>query len=158
MGRQGTQLNSAIGAGQALGGIGQQGVGNQLGLLGVQNNALGTAGTMGNTLAGIGQQGFQNQLATAQGLMGIGNQQQGLGQQSKNIGYQDFLNQKQYPFQQVDYMKGLIQGLPVNQMSTANTAPTPSLAQQLIGNGIGAYNMFNSQPANTMQPVVGGPK
>lgn len=115
-----------------------------------RTGALTGAVGAGNTLAGIGQTQFSNQLAGAQGLMGIGNQQQGLNQASLNIGYQDFLDQKKYPFQQVDYMKGLIQGLPVNQTSTANTGSAPSLASQLISSGIGGYNLGNQfQPIST---------
>ncbi|MGL4958443.1 MAG: hypothetical protein ACRC49_05485, partial [Plesiomonas sp.] len=45
-----------------------------------QGTALTGATGAGQTLAGIGQQGFANQLAVNQGIMGIGNQQQQLGQ------------------------------------------------------------------------------
>jgi hypothetical protein len=113
-----------------------------------QTTSLTGAAGAGNTLANIGQTQFQNQLASAQGLMGVGNQQQGLNQSSLNIGYQDFLNQRQHPYQQIDYARGLIQGLPVGQTMTANTGSAPSLSQQLISGGIGAYNM-----ANQFQPI-----
>lgn len=73
--------------------------------------------------------------------MGIGNQQQGLQQQGINADYSSFLEQRQHPYQQVDYMRGAMQGLPMTQTSTANTTAAPSLTQQLISNGIGGYMM-----------------
>lgn len=141
MGRQQGALNSAVGAGSAIGNIGQQGVGNQMSMFGQQNQALGTAGGLGNTLAGIGQMGFQNQLATNQGLLGIGNQQQNLTQAGNDVGYQNFLDQRNHPYQQAQFMQQGMQGLPMTQTSTANVSQAPSLAQQLISSGIGGYQI-----------------
>lgn len=98
----------------------------------------GAAGA-GNTLAGIGQQNFQNQLAANQGLMGIGNQQQGLQQQGLDVGYQNFLDQRDHPLKQAQIMQSGYQGLPMTQTTTANVGSAPSLAQQLISSGIGGY-------------------
>jgi hypothetical protein len=106
-----------------------------------QNQANQGAVYGGQTLAGIGQQGFQNQLAVNQGIMGIGNQQQQLGQQGLNVGYQNFQDQLNDPMKKIGYMQQGMQGLPMNQVSTANTTPPPSLTQQLISNGIGGYMM-----------------
>jgi len=111
-----------------------------------QQGALTGAAGAGQTLAGIGQQGFQNQLAVNQGIMGIGNQQQQLGQKSLDIGYQDFQNQVNDPLKKLGIMQSGMQGLPVTQTSTANTTPAPSLTQQLISNGIGGYMMGGGKP------------
>jgi hypothetical protein len=106
-----------------------------------RQGAFTGASGAGQTLAGIGQQGFQNQLAVNQGIMGIGNQQQQLGQKSLDVGYQDFQNQVNDPLKKLGIMQQGMQGLPVTQTSTANTTPAPSLTQQLISNGIGGYMM-----------------
>lgn len=97
----------------------------------------------GNTLANIGQTTFQNQLAQNQGLMGIGNQQQGWEQQGLDTGYQNFLEQRDHPLTQARIMQSGYQGLPMTQTTTANTTPAPTLAQQLISSGIGGYMMGN---------------
>jgi hypothetical protein len=122
---------------------------NAQGQFNADQNRMGTsltgAGTMGNTLAGIGQQGFQNQLAVNQGIMGIGNQQQGLEQKGLDIGYQNFVDQRDQPYKQAGFMASALNGLPMTQTNTATTTPAPSMTNQLIGNmsagyGIGAYN------------------
>ena len=100
----------------------------------------------GNTLAGIGQQGFQNQLAVNQGIMGIGNQQQALNQTGLNVGYQNFVDQRDDPQKKLGIMQQGYNGLPVSQTSTANTTPAPSFASQLIGNGIAGYALGGPGP------------
>jgi hypothetical protein len=125
------------------------------------NRQLGTysqASNLGSSLAGIGQQGFQNQLAANQGLMGIGNQQQQLNQQSLNTGYQDFLAQRQHPYQQAEFLRAAYSGLPMTQQTTSTFTPAPTMTQQLIGNmtagyGLGQYYPQNPQnPQNTPRP------
>lgn len=120
---------------------------NAQGQFNADQNRMGTMATGaiggGQTLAGIGQNVFQNQLATNQGLLGIGNQQQGLDQKSADIGYEQFQQQKQHPYQQAQYMQSFLQGLPMTQTTTATTTPAPTLAQQLISSGIGGYQLGN---------------
>lgn len=98
----------------------------------------------GNTLANIGQQGFQNQLAVNQGIMGIGNQQQALNQTSLNVGYQNFVDQRDDPLKKLGIMQQGYNGMPMTQTTTANTTPAPSFASQLIGNGIAGYTLGQS--------------
>lgn len=108
----------------------------------------GQAGSMGQTLSGIGQTGFQNQLALNQGVMGIGQQQQGLNQKSLDTGYSDFLRQQQHPYDQLKFMQAGLQGLPMTQTSTANFTPAPTFMQQLVGSmagGAGLAGYMNPQ-------------
>lgn len=114
-----------------------------------RNTALSSAGGMGSTLAGIGQQTFQNQLASNQNLLNIGNQQQQLGQAGLNVGYQNFLDQRNHPYRQAQFMQSGLQGLPMTQTSTATVGQAPTLWQQMLSAGIGGYQLGNS---------VGGPK
>jgi hypothetical protein len=104
-----------------------------LGLQGLQT-ALQGAGQMG-ALGGqqFGQQrdtlGLQNQFGTQQ-------QQQVqniLGQQ-----YEDFLAQKKFPYQQLEFQSNLLRGTPSGSTQTMYTAP-PSAASQLIGAGTALY-------------------
>jgi hypothetical protein len=118
---------------------------NAQGQFNADQNRMGTMATgaagAGQTLSGIGQNMFQNQLATNQGLLGIGNQQQGLAQRSADIGYEQFQQQRQHPYEQARYMQNFLQGLPMTQTATATMTPAPTTAQQLISSGIGGYQL-----------------
>jgi hypothetical protein len=114
--------------------------------MGRMSGNLTGAATAGNTLAGIGQQNFQNQLATNQNLLGIGNQQQALGQRGLDVGYQNFLDQRNHPYQQAQFMQQGLQGLPMTQTATAQVGSAPTLTQQLISAGIGGYQLGSGRP------------
>lgn len=141
-------LNTRLGDIQATGL--QSAFTNAQGQFNADQNRSGTmltgAGSMGNTLAGIGQQGFQNQLAVNQGLLGIGNQQQGLEQKGLDVGYQNFLDQRNHPYQQAQFMQQGLNGLPMTQTSTAQVGSAPTTMQQLISSGIGGYQLATGKP------------
>lgn len=85
------------------------------------------------------QQGTQ-QANTALGQqMQLGALQQGKEQQGLDMAYQDFLTQKNYPYQQLSYMSNLVRGTPMgmNTASQVYQAP-PSTASQLAGLGTAA--------------------
>ena len=98
--------------------------------------------------AGLGLQGIQQQLAAAQTLGGLGQQQyqQGLGltgaqlqagaqiqaleQQQMAQRYQDFINQQQFPYKQVEFASGILRGFqPTGTTSTFYQAPGSTLGQ-----------------------------
>jgi len=74
--------------------------------------------------------GLQNQL---------GGQQQAQTQKGLDVAQQDFLTQKNYPYQQLSYMANLVRGTPMgmNTQSQVYQAP-PSTAQNLTALGLGA--------------------
>ena len=104
-----------------------------LGLQGLQT-ALQGAGQLG-ALGGqqFGQQkdvlGIQNQFGTQQQqqVQGI------LGQQ-----YEDFLAQKKFPYQQLEFQSNLLRGTPSGSTQTMYTAQ-PGAASQLVGAGTALY-------------------
>ena len=108
-----------------------------LGLQGLQTGlqAAGQLGTLGQTQ--YGQQMGINQLQNQYGA-----QQQAQNQQGLSQGYQDFLNQQDYPYKQIGFMSDLIRGLPLGQQSTAQMyqAP-PSAMQNVAALGMGAYGL-----------------
>jgi hypothetical protein len=111
-----------------------------LGLQGLQT-ALQGAGALGNL--GATQFGQQTQAIGLQGQMGGVQQQQ--QQNVLNQQYQDFLNQKQYPYQQLGFMSDTLRGLPLAQTSSA-TYQNPSMLSQVAGLGTaaaGAYGLAN---------------
>ena len=102
--------------------------------------------------AGLGLQGLQTALTGAgqqfqQGMdvnklqAGYGTQQQ---QQVQNIlgqQYEDFLAQKKFPYQQLEFQSNLLRGTPSGSTQSLYTAP-PSTGSQLLGAGTslaGAY-------------------
>jgi hypothetical protein len=127
--------------GQAAQQLGEQSrqFGAGLGLQGLQT-ALQGAGALGNL--GATQFGQQAQALGLQGQMGGVQQQQ--QQNILNQQYQDFLNQKQYPYQQLSYMSDMLRGLPLSQ-TTSSVYSNPSMLSQVAGLGTaaaGAYGMY----------------
>lgn len=122
MGEQSRQF----GAGQALAGYGQ-------------------ANQAGQTLANIGQ--FQQNADLARlGLQtSTAAQEQALNQQMRDLDYQDFLRESEYPYTQLQRYGNLLSGVPqaTNTTSTTN-APAPSVASQLLGTGLGALGMYKT--------------
>jgi hypothetical protein len=99
--------------------------------------------------AGLGLQGLQTALTGAgqqfsQGLdinklqQAYGTQQQ---QQVQNIlsqQYEDFLAQKKFPYQQLEFQSNLLRGTPSGSVQSMY-APSPSTGSQLVGAGTALY-------------------
>jgi len=89
------------------------------------NNAYGAATQQYNT--GLGQQ------------LQMGNMQQAQEQRGLDTAYQDFLGQKNYPYQQLSYMANLVRGTPMGMNSASQVYQGPgNIAGQIAGLGIGA--------------------
>lgn len=100
-----------------------------LGIQGLQT-ALQGAGTLSN----IGGTEF-GQQAQALGLQNqFGTQQQQQQQNILNQQYQDFLTQKQQPYNQLSFMQSMLSGLPI-QSSVQNVYSNPSMVSQVAGLG-----------------------
>ncbi len=138
------QLN--LGAGQL--GMNAAQVGNQAGQLGIgagnlalgqgqlYNQAAGTMGNLGALTQNAYTQGLQNLLAT-------GGIQQQLQQQQLSLAYQDFLNQQQWPYQQLNFAQGILSGTPYSRtMNTLSTAPGGDSTGGLLGLGTTALGLF----------------
>jgi hypothetical protein len=84
--------------------------------------------------------GISQNMGIAQLQNQFGGQQQ---QQVQNIlsnNYQDFLAQKQYPYQQLEFMSGLMRGTPMGTVSSMYQSPGSALGQ-VAGLGMGAYGL-----------------
>lgn len=139
--------------------------GRQSGMLGAQQQAKATsAGAFGGYRQGIesaerernlmqqmndiqaqGSQSAYN-AATQQANTAIGQQtqlgalQQQQAQRPLDLAYQDFLTQKNYPYQQLSYMNNLIRGIPMGMSSQSQVYQgSPSTLQTLGALGMGAY-------------------
>lgn len=98
-----------------------------------QNTQLNAAGALGT----LGNNAYNQQSGSLQNELQAGNQQQAQTQGNLTLGYQDFLNQQQYPYAQQNYLNGVLNNYkpPSSTMQYANqpiNAPlTNSPAQQL---------------------------
>jgi hypothetical protein len=104
----------------------------------------GQAGQMGQTLTNIGQ-AEQNADIARLGLQGqTAAQEQALNQQYLDTGYQDFQRQSEAPYTNLSRYMSLLQGVPITpNTSSSTTAPSPSVASQLLGTGLGAASLYN---------------
>lgn len=92
-------------------------------------------------LGQLGQTQFGQQKDILQGQLSAGAQQQGLEQQRLSQAYQDFQNQRQYPYQQLAFMSDMLRGLPLSQQTQTMYQAPPSQMSQLAGLGMGAYGL-----------------
>jgi hypothetical protein len=99
-------------------------------------------------LQGAGQLGTLGGQEFAQGMdinklqNAYGGQQQALQQQGLTQAYEDFQNQRNYPYKQLGFMSDMIRGLPLGQQSTRQVyEPAPSTTSQLAGIGTAAYGL-----------------
>lgn len=113
--------------------------GADLGLRGYQ-----TADQAAQTMANIGQAQSQSDLARLGFQQSTAAQEQALEQQKRDLDYQDFLYERDYPYMQYQRYANLLSAVPQATSSTATTtAPAPSLGQQIMGAGLGALGAYN---------------
>jgi hypothetical protein len=112
---------------------------------GQQLAGLGQAGQMAQTLSNIGTGQSQADQARFGMQQSTAAQQQALQQQYLDTAYQDFLRQRDYPAEQMQQYSSLLRGVPVTPSSTTTTyAPSPGIAQQIMGTGLGALGMYKT--------------
>lgn len=85
-------------------------------------------------------QGLQQQAAS--GMISSGEAQRSLDQMALDLAYADFVEQREYPFQMVNYAMGALKGVPYETTQTSlqqgqQYIQTPSVYGQTIG-GLGA--------------------
>ena len=78
-------------------------------------------------------------------LRQVGEQRQAQEQQLLDIGYSDFLSERDFPRQQLGYLSGIMHGVPVSpQSETSVYQRPPSAGQQLLGYGLGGLGLARS--------------
>ncbi len=125
--------------------------GADLGLRGAATG-LQAAGQLGQ----LGQTQFEQQKDILQGQLSAGAQQQGLEQQRLSQAYQDFQNQRQYPYQQLAFMSDMLRGLPLSQQSQTMYQAPPSTLSQIGGLGLTAYGLFGGSNPMISRRAEGG--
>jgi len=132
---------TGLAAGQATGALGQT-----LGGLGYEQGVLGLQGA--SQLGSLSQTGQALGLQGAAALDTVGAEQQGLNQQNLNVGYQNFQNQQQYPYQQLGYLSQILSGTATpttvpGSSTSAQTGYAPSYGASPLSQSLGLYNLLN---------------
>lgn len=132
-----SSLNNQNAQQQSQLGMAATGANNQYGLQAAQ---LGLSA--GQAQQGLGAATQQAQQGDNAALLNAGTIQQNQQQNALNTQYQQFLNQTYAPYQQANWMSGILRGVPVtaNQTVTGYQAP-PSPVSQIAGLGLGAAGL-----------------
>jgi hypothetical protein len=108
-----------------------------LGLQGLQTG-LQAAGQLGQ----LGGQQFQQGLDINKLRSAYGGMEQAQTQKGLDVGYQNFLNQQNYPYKQLGFMSDLLRGTPTGSSSVTNMyQPAGSGLQDIAGLGMGMYGL-----------------
>jgi len=107
------------------------------------------AGMQGMSNLGAVGQNIYGQQANALGIQNaFGGQQQ---QQTQNVlsqQYQDFLNQQNNPYKQLNFMSDIIRGTPTSNLGTSVYQAPPSTLSQVAGLGALAQGLFGGSTTN----------
>lgn len=90
------------------------------------------------------QQGIDQGLAALQAMANLGAVQRGIESEGITADYNQFREERDFPYKQVQYMQSLLQGLPLAAQNY--TYQQPSLASEMAGTSAGAealYDIFN---------------
>jgi hypothetical protein len=124
----------------------QQDFQNKLGALGqVQAGASGMAG-MGSSLMGIPGMAQQMELQRLAAMQQGGGYIDSLTRGAMDLDYQDFINQQNFPYQQMNFLTGIMHGVPIGYQTDQVQFQRPSAGglSGLIASGAGLFsNLYN---------------
>lgn len=111
-------------------------------------SAASAMGGLGGQLAGLGQMYSNLGWNDVNMLRNQGLAQEQLNQASMDIGYQDFVNQRDYDRNNVTWMSGILNGLPNTSTTSSASYQSINPYSQMLGAGIGAAGLYSnmSQP------------
>jgi hypothetical protein len=122
-------------------GLGYQGAESLARLgMGQQAAALQQAQTLGQ----VGSQRQGLTLQQAQALERQGGLQQQQTQRELDMSYQDFLNQRDFERQNINFMSNILRGVPVQPSTVQNTYANPNPLAQFGGLGIAGLGLMRS--------------
>jgi hypothetical protein len=107
--------------------------------------AFGQLGQFGQTMTNLGSAQQQADISRFGLQQGTAAQEQALGQQQRDLDYQDFLRESDYPYMQYQRYANLMSGVPqATQTTRTESAPAPGVAQTLLGGGLAAAGIYNT--------------
>jgi hypothetical protein len=126
-----------VGSAETAARLGFAGLGADQATRGMQMDAARLLGTLGGQDQRMAYERLRN-------LQAAGQIQRQLGQQGRDIGYQDFLRQQAFPREQLALYNAMLQGLPIQPGSTQATYGGPSSTQQMLGAGISGVGLYRA--------------
>tara|TARA_R110000772_G_scaffold23371_5_gene62561 strand:- start:117 stop:1175 length:1059 start_codon:yes stop_codon:yes gene_type:complete len=94
-------------------------------------------------LMGAGRDINQDAISRIQALQGIGSQQRALQQAGLDIGYEDFMRQRDFAQSQLGLFGNLLRGVPVQPQQRVSTfQQQPGLFQTAVGAGLGGLGLY----------------
>jgi len=121
---------------------------NQLGAMGQQTSSALAANSIGQNRADLGR------LAQAQELLRLQSMQQaGAGvdtrtQGALDLGYQDWTNQQNYPYQQMNWLQSMLSGVPMGYNQEGVQFQRTNPLSQLAGLGTAAAGAYGAYKGN----------
>lgn len=146
---------------QTIAGLYNTGYQNATGEL---NTAANAAGQGAYSLGALGNEALSTGLSGANAQLQTGGLQQQLGQAQLSTNYQQFLQQQAYPYQQLSWLSGIINGTGPNMGSTTQGAsvgqsmgqtPGPNMGSSIIG-GLAALASFFKDGGRVPKAAGGG--
>jgi len=77
-------------------------------------------------------------------LRNIGLDQQRQTQASLDLGYQDFINQRDYEMQMLNFYNSMIRGMPISSNSNVIQYENSNPYSEMLGMGLGAASLYNA--------------
>lgn len=97
----------------------------------------------GQQMGALGEAIRRLQAGDAAALETVGRAQQGLGQQSLDLAYEDFLRQQNYPREMVDWMSQIVRGLPAPTATmTTNVGPADAYGPSPLAQIASLYSTY----------------
>jgi len=94
-------------------------------------------------LAGLDKSEQALDLGRLKALSDVGSQRQALMQRAYDQQYQDFLAQREYPYQQLERFSAILQGMPAQpSFSERQYRPQANPMMQMMQTGLGAYGAY----------------
>ena len=104
--------------------------------------AMGRGLKGAGVLADLTKQEQALDLQRLKSLSDVGTQRQDMLQQAYDTAYEDFITQREYPYEQLERYNAMLQGLPKQPAYTKSFySPRANPTAQLLQTGLGAYGM-----------------
>ena len=137
------RLQAQIAADKAREAQGRQSLQAQLANQKAWEAAMGRGLKGAGVLGGLQKQEQALDMQRLKALSDVGAQRQALLGRTYDTAYEDFLRQREYPYQQLSRYSSLLQGIPVGESRTDQYyKPSADPTAQLLQTGLGAYGMM----------------
>ncbi len=100
------------------------------------------AGAQSAQLAKLGQMARDGDVQASQMLESIGKAQEARQQAGLDIAYEDFVRQRDYPREQLQFYSSILRGVPVQPSTETTKFQSYNPVQQLLGTGISALGLY----------------